>query len=157
MFARKTLRLFDSESKQDIENEARVVTKLSQKSHHNIIHVMRHGWLNPALYYIDMELCQKTLAHHIYSLNQNSGLPIHFYVNNWRRHFLRVSIEILLSIGLDILEGLAQIHRLGEVHRDLKPKNGNSPRLKMTLCSSFLRTRWLLESSRLRHRSRRHI
>jgi serine/threonine protein kinase len=65
-------------------------------------------------------------------------LPIHFYVNNWRRHFLRITIEVLLSIGLDILEGLNYIHSLNEVHRDLKPQNGHPGSIE-TDVSSILR------------------
>lgn len=112
--------------KSDIENEARVLDKLSQDRHQNIIDVIKHGWLqnHPGYYFIDMELCQKTLAHHIQLQKQNSSLPVHFYVNNWHRHFLRAVIEIILSISLDILLGLRAIHNLKEVHRDLKPENG---------------------------------
>jgi serine/threonine protein kinase len=125
--------------KNDIENEARVLVKLSQGRHQNIIDVIKHGWLqNTGYYFIDMELCQKTLAHHIQLQKQNSSLPVHFYVGGWHRHFLRAIVEILLSISLDILLGLKEIHNLKEVHRDLKPQNGAFfPRFRNNI-SAFL-------------------
>jgi len=54
-------------TREEIENEAAVISQLCRGVCKNIVEVMQHGWLprNRALYYIDMECCQETLEHRI--------------------------------------------------------------------------------------------
>src|SRR5271154_5609931 len=68
VFARKIIRLSHRISKEEVENEARVVSALCEKSKNaNIVQVVEHGWLCGAfnVYYIDMELGAFALADYI--------------------------------------------------------------------------------------------
>lgn len=82
---------------------------------------MNHGWLDSetASYFIDMELCSKTLEQEI-SEKKNAG---ELDANNWKISD-RVLMIWALSIAKDVVSGLAYLHKLGAVHRDLKPRNG---------------------------------
>jgi hypothetical protein len=68
VFARKLVRLFGNVSRQDIENEARVVGNLcTAGSSRYVVEVFNHGWLqrNPSYYFTDMEFCPETLEDRI--------------------------------------------------------------------------------------------
>jgi len=69
VFARKILRLFGNVRKEDIENEARAVSKICEGGKcKNIVEVISHGWLpnHNSFYYIDMEFCLETLDDRIF-------------------------------------------------------------------------------------------
>jgi serine/threonine protein kinase len=116
-------------SEEDIENEVRAVKRLCmENSHKNVITVMKHGWLLSSddsissLYYIDMELCDENLDRYMKRAHNGPGLG---------------QLEIW-DIVLQITSGVAFIHGLDEVHRDLKPKNSIIFDLKwLMLQSSF--------------------
>lgn len=44
-------------------------------------------------------------------------------LTTWRRGNVRPSVEVALGIGMDLLAGLAEIHRMSLVHRDVNPNN----------------------------------
>lgn len=75
-FARKLIRPFGAVTGEDIENEARAITKpYGYRAMRNIIDVWRHGWLPGAsVYYIEMELCSMTLATHIELSNRHNSV-----------------------------------------------------------------------------------
>ena len=97
----------------------RVIEKLCQTSHQNIVSVFGYGRLNPesGFYYIDMELCAINLEQYIEG-KQCGLLP------NWK---LPVEVKDALNVVLileHVMSGLGFIHNLKEVHRDLNPPNG---------------------------------
>ena len=92
--------------------------------HPNIVAVFRHGeFSNNALYYFDMELCAANLEQHRL-LNEATLTTIEIC------HILR-----------QIAGGVAFIHDCGKVHRDLKPRNGNSAQAFIDNRSALLRSR----------------
>jgi len=102
------------EWKRAIENEVRIVTKLSCKrpAHPNIVQVFRHGGMDKSpYYYLDMELCDENLEQ---------------YMNRYRCTNTSMGIWQIWNIMAQIADGLSFIHHLGEVHRDMKPNNSNS-------------------------------
>src|SRR5271169_4827862 len=98
-----------------------------ENSHKNVITVMKHGWLSSSddsissLYYIDMELCDENLDRYMKRARVSVGLG---------------QLEIW-DIMLQITNGVAFIHGLDEVHRDLKPKNSIFSDIKRLTLQSF--------------------
>jgi serine/threonine protein kinase len=110
----------------EIENEARVIEKLSANGgHENIIAVLEHGRLSEDRYYFDMEICMLNLEDFI-SGEIKSILGMSKYIDP---QFNEGSLRCLSMwmITKQILSGLEFIHSHGELHRDLKPRNGALP------------------------------
>ncbi len=81
--------------------------------------------MNPTFYFIDMELCDFNLDVYI-----RRNFPQH--LRGRVRQFLEVeklTVEEkrgqILGVLRDIIAGVEYIHSEGEIHRDLKPQNGN--------------------------------
>jgi serine/threonine protein kinase len=103
------------------QNELRVIRKLCNGSHKNIIAVYGFGELSQSSYYfIDMELCSMNLDH--YNKSVRATILVHDSVSSLRT-------EHIWDISSQIADGLAFIHGHHEIHRDLKPQNGHSPLL----------------------------
>lgn len=141
MFARKVVRPFGVLSESDVKNEVRAVDKLCDGSHINIIKIFGHGWLrNTPYYYFDMELCDSSLEDYIRDTESNSSSVD-------QTGELKTQI---MKIMTDIACGLYFIHSQGEVHRDLKPRNGAIIPESQWLTVSFVSERSVpLENSRL--------
>ena len=106
----------------DIDNEVRAIKKLCQSNHPNIVQVLNFGQLEAdgVTYFIDMELCGKSLENYI------KGETINGLVdwNTVRIH--NEAHENAYKIMQQILNGIVYIHCLDETHRDLSPSNGMS-------------------------------
>ena len=120
-------------SREDIENEARVIVQvLMHGPHPNIVSVLAHGSLSAPFYYyhVDMELCDFTLDSYIHDrqmdrlgapLLQASAVPLALAGD-----FSVLRAANVLTILQHTSEGLSFLHRYRIVHRDLKPKNSTS-------------------------------
>lgn len=115
---------------EDIENEARAVTKLCKVgAHPNIVEVLQHGWLpsqSSEIYFFDMECCEQTLEDHMNSMFQCQAEAVG---DEERKMAMQKRIQTAFQISWDITCGLEFIHDNGEVHRDLKPLNGTLSQL----------------------------
>ena len=90
-------------------------------AHPNIIEVLRLGELHESpYYYIDMELCDLTLADYIY---EDSPDVTPRFIRNVSSSLKEMQIWNVMK---QIVSGVEFIHRHNEVHRDLKPSNSNS-------------------------------
>ena len=129
-FARKLIRPFGTVTNEDVENEIRAIEKLcTNNGHVNIIKVLRHGWLDTSPYYfIDMELCQMNLEQYISGRFGPAMASTQTSIDgrDMERNADGSKFSILWDILNQITEGLHFIHNLNEVHRDLKPRNGNN-------------------------------
>jgi serine/threonine protein kinase len=130
VFARKLLRLGHPEPV-TARNELRVIQKLCDGSHKNIVKVLDFGDLPDASHiFIDMELCSVSLDQ--YNKSIRTTLLIHNAIAD-------LKLGEIWSIVAQIADGLVFIHAHGEIHRDLKPQNGQSPlQLHLTVNSSLL-------------------
>ena len=101
-----------------VRNEVRAINKLCNGTHKNIVEVFKVGEFSDSSYlYIDMELCAMNLEEYnrrVWAVNpiQREGQGF------WDAH--------IWSIMRQISDGLAFIHSNHEVHRDLKPRNGET-------------------------------
>jgi len=104
------------EIKKSFENEVRAISKLCKSnSHAHIVSVFRLGEVkDSALFYIDMELCDGNL-------------------DQFMRDRAAIELNDVWSVMVQITSGLAYIHSHGEVHRDIKPRNGKTQ--LQTYCS----------------------
>jgi serine/threonine protein kinase len=118
-----------------IKNEASIVDSIREHGgHENIIGVLKHGWLRGMalnVYFIDMELGTLTLADYIrYCKSFKSptldvaAIPASSPVFIHKDGTLLERIGNMWTIGLHLARGLEFMHRLGHVHRDMKPSNG---------------------------------
>lgn len=148
VFARKLIRPVGNitEIVHGIANEVRVITKLSANGGHpNIVNILGHGWMNiDERYYVDMECCAMNLEEFING-NFIDRLGKEYF--NPRDDGDGPACLRLWTIIRHISSGLGYIHDLREVHRDLKPQNGNSQSFT-TDPSSFFHQRPGMEDHR---------
>jgi hypothetical protein len=73
VFARKFIHIIGHITKEDIENEVRIIFELCRPGQSKtVVEVTKHGWLpKTTLYFIDMEYCTKTLEDHICGANKH--------------------------------------------------------------------------------------
>jgi serine/threonine protein kinase len=117
-------------------NEARAITELRRAGNHpNIILILDQGWLSlfgspSGCYFIDMEFCELTLHKYIYAV---SGRDIvargeENLENNPvfvpRESCVNLRLQNVWTIMSHIAAGTEFMHKHGQVHRDLKPRNG---------------------------------
>lgn len=105
--------------------EAQAVDKLSKHGTcEHLVHVIKHAWLPESpYYYIDMELCEISLEQYIQSKN-----PLTYDLSDNSRLlglvFKERGMWNVWDIMEQISEGMRYIHASEQVHRDLKPRNG---------------------------------
>jgi serine/threonine protein kinase len=122
-------------TRQDIENEMRVIEQLQRAGDEggggkeNIIDILGHGRFGGpfSFHYIDMELCDINLYDYIYNRRVVADMPP--FRRNSAAFVLNVAspttkILNIWTIMQHIAAGLAFIHLHGQVHRDMKPRNG---------------------------------
>jgi serine/threonine protein kinase len=115
----------------DIQNELRAVDKLcTPEIHKNVVAVFRHGKLPPYYYYLDMELCDLNLQAYIerkWTSVTEEKMPY------FTRGDLgpRKRMAQIWDIMEDVTSGIAFIHSLQEIHRDMKPRNGTGSRFSV--------------------------
>lgn len=134
-----------------IRNEVRVLKKICAQQHRNIVTFLdREGTLPQWGHYFDMELCDCNL--HDYIQKQLS----HLHHLQESRYFIKPDYDLddVLHIMKDITCGLAFVHSHAEVHRDLKPRNGNHIYISRLITRSPLLPRVRrVEADRFRHNS----
>lgn len=109
-----------------LQNEERAIKILfASNKHENLVDVLKYGWLpNTSIYHIDMELCDGNLEDYILRKS-----PEPFQVQSNPRLLGQFCEDIVIIMVWDIMEqisnGVAFIHSCKQIHRDLKPQNGN--------------------------------
>ena len=117
-----------------VESETRILLDLQKLGDHgNIIRILGQGWLPKphSYFYIDMDLCDCNLHDYIFTTRMSyaeaTSLREHpkpVYVP--RDSGSLIKLRNTWTIVSHISDGLEFIHKSGHVHRDLKPRNGNS-------------------------------
>src|SRR5271169_2492118 len=112
---------------EDAMEEVRAIEKISSKgNHNNLVAILKHGRLLESwpFYYIDMEFCEGNLEDYI------RGIHPERYAARLMSQFSSLGISYVGRVATiwDIMEqiasGICFIHICGQVHRDLKPRNG---------------------------------
>jgi len=150
------MRPFYDMTKEDIANEIKAVTQLCAEGvHKNIVAVLNHGWLKSSPYYfIDMELCDFNLETFIYNIDFDR-FKSDFETTG--KSMEEVRLGNLWTITIDIVRGLHFIHGHGQVHRDLKPRNGIASKGSHFNSSSLFPGEATLEDCGFRPHLRRNV
>lgn len=99
----------------------RAIEKLSG-GHSNIVAVLQHGQLNGKRYYFDMELCFINLDDYFAEdMKYILGPQQYFDVKPAEG---KLGCLSMWGVFKHLVSGLRFIHSLGELHRDIKPRNG---------------------------------
>ena len=118
------IRPFGGMTPNDLENEIRALDKLSTHDAPNLVKILKFGRLvNSQYHHIDMELCDLNLDSYIKHEWGNVTRKGRYF----GKQVSKKSLSHIWSIMKDITCGVAFMHNLGQVHRDLKPRNGITP------------------------------
>lgn len=104
-----------------------MITKLSEygETHKHIVEAFRMGDMaDKTHFYIDMELCGTNLHQYIKEARSPTQTTYPRFVRDVSP---AMNAEQVWNIMRQIASGVAFIHSLDEVHRDLKPKNSLPP------------------------------
>jgi serine/threonine protein kinase len=125
VFARKILQIaYSPANRKAVEDEAKAVTLLCTKGHPNIIEVIDHGQLSFVHYFIDMELCDTSLADLLKREKRKDGMQ-DLYLQ-WPIEDFKDRLFFIVALMQELSNGLYFIHGHDQVHRDIKPENGTS-------------------------------
>jgi serine/threonine protein kinase len=123
VFARKIISQSYSVTRKDIDTEAQTVEKLCTTGHENIVNVLKQGWLEENRhYYIDMDLCDANLDTYIRSrstIKPRFCEPVFISAEDSPE----LHVWNMWTICSHISNGLAFIHKMDYIHRDLTPRN----------------------------------
>jgi serine/threonine protein kinase len=125
---------YNGTNQQEIVNEAEAVALLCTKGHPNIVEVVAHGHLSMVNYYIDMELCDLSLAELFKRKPKGEGLQ-DWYLQ-WPIETVNDRIFFTIALMQELANGLYFIHKHDRVHRDIKPENSTT--LPLVAISDFL-------------------
>ena len=110
----------------------RAISKLCSGEHKNIVEVFQLGEFDDLSYFfIDMELCDMNLDNY-----NKSGWTMSVIAEDNSAGFREMEMWHIMA---QIASGISYIHGKGEVHRDLKPLNGQSL-LNYRVCIMYLLT-----------------
>ena|ERR1700738_5258745 len=118
-------------------DELKVINNLrAGGQHNNIVTVFSHGPLDDRQYYIDMELCLLNLYEYMHG-DIKSSFGVQQY---WSPTQTDDTLSCLSLWGItdQIASGLEFIHNQGYLHRDLKPHNGMSLAIYLSINVSYL-------------------
>lgn len=116
---------YSQANRKAVEDEAKAVTLLCTQGHPNIIEVLDHGQLSFVNYFIDMELCDTSLADLLKREKRKDGME-DWYLQ-WPIENVQDRFFFILALMQELANGLYFIHGHDQVHRDIKPENGMSP------------------------------
>lgn len=122
-----------------MENEARVLEKFRKSGgHENIVTVLDYGWLekDKERFFVDLEACLLNLDDYIKgNFKDILGLPKYLDPLLNKRNLMCLSFWGIMK---DICSGLNYMHSNHELHRDIKPRNSNTPFYAFMYFSSSL-------------------
>ena len=124
-------------------------TAARTRGHENIVHILGHGKLQTSTgYYMDMELCEYNLETYIKLLWH----PSHLELMLWKTASetlidVKPRLRYIWIIMAQIGNGLNFLHCNGQIHGNLKPRNGYYPHWFRVTYSALFRPRRSVEDS----------